>query len=83
MLSPSEYQLKFLDRDIVALRSGCSACYLASWSPWHRVALVTDGPVFALVKGHDRVSGTHSRCKLWLDTQIVQWQEGRVARAAQ
>ena len=28
-------------------------------SPWHRVALVTGGPVFALVKGHDRVSGTH------------------------
>jgi len=27
--------------------------------PWHRVALVTGGPVFALVKGHDRVSGTH------------------------
>ena len=22
-------------------------------------ALITDGPVFALVKGHDRVSGTH------------------------
>ena len=29
-------------------------------SPWHRVALVTGGPVFALVKGHDRVSGTHT-----------------------
>ena len=29
-------------------------------SPWHRVALVTYEPVFALVKGHDRVSGTHT-----------------------
>ena len=36
------------------------AAFRHSWmSPWHRVALVTDGPVFALVKGHDRVSGTH------------------------
>ena len=29
-------------------------------SPWYRVALVAGGPVFALVKGHDRVSGTHT-----------------------
>ena len=30
--------------------------------PRHRVALVTGGSVFALVKGHDRVSGTHRVC---------------------
>ena len=30
-------------------------------SLWHRVAPVTGWPVFALVKGHDRVSGTHSQ----------------------
>ena len=40
-------------------------------STCHRVALVTAGPVFALVIGHDRVSGTHSHVPIEVTVTLV------------